>query len=172
MNALIRSAVAGQFGAALRMFRDCLEHGNGEMWLAPVGKFPFWQVGYHALFVTDLYLAPMEAEFRPQPFHRDGYNELGPQPWAPKKTVVIERPYDQATLLGYADACRAKARRALEEESDAVLAGPSGFDWLKFSRLELHLYNVRHLQHHTGQLAAALRRERGKGVKWWLSEPL
>ena len=172
MNDLIRSALAGQFGSALRMFRDCIDQCDGGAWLAPVGKYPFWQVGYHALFVTDLYLARAEAEFVPQPFHRDGYDELGPPPWAPGKTVVIDRPYDKATLLGYADLCRAKARRTLEDESDQVLAGPSGFDWLKFPRLELHLYNVRHLQHHTGQLAAALRRERGQGVKWALSEPV
>jgi hypothetical protein len=172
MNALIRSAIAGQFGAAVKMFRDCLERGEGGTWLAAVGKFPFWQVAYHTLFTTDLYLAASETEFQPQAFHHEGYDELGPQPWAPRKTVVIDRPYDQATLIGYADLCRTRARRALDLEGDDVLAGPSGLDWLKFTRLELHLYNIRHLQHHTGQLTAALRRERGEGIKWALRVPL
>jgi uncharacterized damage-inducible protein DinB len=38
------------------------------------------------------------------------------------------------------------------------LQAPSGFEWIKFSRGELHLYNIRHLQHHAGQLSACLRR--------------
>ena len=53
-----------------------------------------------------------------------------------------------------------------------ALAGPSGFHWLKFSRLELHVYNIRHLQHHVGQLNAALRRHQAEGIKWALSEAL
>ena len=65
MNALIRSAVAGQFGAALRMFRDCVERGEGGTWLAAVGKYPFWQVAYHTFFFAHLYVQPNEAAFRP-----------------------------------------------------------------------------------------------------------
>jgi hypothetical protein len=37
------------------------------------------------------------------------------------------------------------------------LDAASGFDWLPFNRFELHLYNMRHLQHHTGQLTERLR---------------
>ena len=56
---------------------------------------------------------------------------------------------------------------ALERDGGLVFAGATGFGlitddgydlWLPFSRLELHLYNLRHIQHHTGQLSAYLRR--------------
>ena len=117
-------------------------------------------------------LSPEQKAFEPQPFHREGYNFLGPPPWAPRKRVLIDEPYDKPTLAGYAGTCRARAKAAVEGESDAVLAGPSGFHWLPFTRLELHLYNVRHLQHHAGQLGATLRRQVGEGVPWALSEPL
>src|SRR6476659_4614801 len=113
MNALVRSALAGQFGAAMKMFRGCLDRADAGAWLAPVGKYPFWQVAYHTLVVTDLYLAPAEEQFQPQPFHREGYDDLGPPPDAPDRVTVVDRPYDKATLVGYADLCRERARQAI-----------------------------------------------------------
>jgi hypothetical protein len=171
MNKLIRTSIAGQFGAGLRMLENCLTCTDDVTWLAPVGRYPFWQVAYHTLFVTDMYLCPDERQIRPQPFHRKDYNLLGPTPWAPNPAPA-DQPYDRDTLVGYVRTCRANARRSIEGESDDVLAGPSGFSWLPITRLELHLYNVRHLQHHTGQLSAALRRHTGEGVRWSLTEAL
>jgi hypothetical protein len=46
------------------------------------------------------------------------------------------------------------------------LAAPSGFHWLPFNKLELQFYNIRHLQHHTGQLADRLRIVANVGVAW------
>jgi uncharacterized damage-inducible protein DinB len=42
----------------------------------------------------------------------------------------------------------------------------SGFDWLPTNRMELHLYNIRHIQHHTGQLVERLRQNGVKGIRW------
>ena len=60
---------------AVKMLRDCLEYAGSEAWLAPVGKFPFWHVAYHALFVTDLYLSPEEATFQPHAVENPHYAE-------------------------------------------------------------------------------------------------
>ncbi len=37
------------------------------------------------------------------------------------------------------------------------LDADSGFYWLPFNKFELQLYNIRHIQHHTGQLTDRLR---------------
>src|SRR5437762_8560351 len=134
MNALIRSSIAGQYGAALRMLESCLTRADDGAWLAPVGKYPFWQVAYHTLFVTDMYLCSGESAIRPQPFHRKDYNLLGATPWAPNPAPA-DQPYDKETLVGYVGTCRTKSKRSIETESDEVLAGPSGFSWLPFTRL-------------------------------------
>jgi uncharacterized damage-inducible protein DinB len=80
--------------------------------------------------------------------------------------VVVDQPYDKQTLEGYLDHCHAKAKQAIAAETEATLEGPSGFEWLKFSRIEAHFYNIRHIQHHTGQLGATLRRQGSEGVQW------
>jgi uncharacterized damage-inducible protein DinB len=50
----------------------------------------------------------------------------------------------------------------MRRETAATLRGPAGFEWLSFTRSELPLYNLRHVQHHTGQLSAFLRRAKVK----------
>jgi hypothetical protein len=172
MLTLIRSVVAGQYGAALAMLRGCVERADSTAWLSVVGRFPYWHITYHTLYCTDMYLSPDEQQFHPQPYHRENYQFLGPQPWAPDREVVADRPYDKDTLAGYLDTCRAKAKEAMDRESEATLSGPSGFSWLDFTRLELHLYNIRHIQHHCGQLSALLRRQQESGVDWVRSQAL
>jgi hypothetical protein len=163
---LVRSSVASQYGAALAMLGGAVGHADPAAWLAPVGRRPFWHVAYHTLFITDLYLSENAAAFRPQPFHRENYELLSVPPWAPERKVTADEPYEPATLAGYVETLQAKAQRTIAAETEASLAGPSGFDWLPFSRLEAHLYATRHVQHHAGQLAAALRRVSDVGVPW------
>ena len=91
---------------------------------------------------------------------------MGSLPYPPYKPVVADQPYDKATIKEYLRACMAKAAAVVAAESQASLAGESGFPWLPFPRLELHLYNIRHVQHHTGQLIACLRRSGARGVGW------
>ena len=110
MNSLIRTAVGGQYGAALTMMRQCVDRADAQAWRAAVGRSPFWHVAYHALYITDLYLSAGEAAFRPQPFHREDADVLGPPP-ASEKQVAPHRPYDKDTLAGYADTCRAGEAR-------------------------------------------------------------
>jgi hypothetical protein len=158
-------ALASQYEAALSMLRSCVERVDAETGDVPVGSYPFWRVAYHVLNATDLYLSPDEAAFRPPPFHRDGYEQLGKPFWAAAE-VRADQPYGRDTLVEYADICRARAKATMGAETAASLQGASGFSWLEFSRLELHLYNIRHIQHHTGQLVAALRQSRAATVDW------
>ena len=60
--------------------------------------------------------------------------------------------------LTYIPLCRQKIYDSLAAETEESLAGPSGFFWYKITRGEMHLVNIRHIQHHTGQLSAYLRR--------------
>jgi hypothetical protein len=46
-------------------------------------------------------------------FHRENYNYT--QSWAPDKKIVVDRPYDKATLTAYVDTCRAKAKEIQAE---------------------------------------------------------
>jgi len=163
---LFRKSMADQYGAALKMLEDAIGKGDEHNWMGPVGKVAFWHVSYHVLFCTDMYLSASEAEFRPQAFHRKNYNFLEREPWPPFKKVVADQPYDKPTLLGYIEICRKKVIESVKRETESTLEGPSGFGWIPFSRMQLHLYNLRHIQHHTGGLSAFLGRTLGKSTGW------
>ena len=60
--------------------------------------------------------------------------------------------------LAYVQICRQKLLESIAAETSESLQGPSGFAYREFTRGELYIYNLRHVQHHIGQLSAFLRR--------------
>jgi hypothetical protein len=46
-----------------------------------------------------------------------------------------------------------------------VLDAASGFDWLPFTKFELQLYSIRHIQQHVGELMERLG-ERAMEIDW------
>jgi hypothetical protein len=150
--------ILSQFQASLQMLRNCIAACPAEHWDSPIAKYPFWMVAYHTLCFADFYLAPSADAFNPRPdFHPKGMAELNDE--------YPSRRFTQAELLSYTDLCLDLAQRVIPSESEATQAGPSGFPRVPLSRAELHLYNLRHIMHHTGQLSASLRRV-GVDTKW------
>ncbi len=160
MIELVRSALIAQYGAGLSMFANAVT--PAELWVSSVGTSPFSHIAYHALYFTDLYLSRNEASFTEQPFHLEAAVELRRDPARPEENA----PCDKELLLAYIDHCRNKVVETIMSETEATLAGPGGFWHGDMPRLELHLYNIRHLQHHTGQLATALRSHQDTGTRW------
>lgn len=165
-----RSLVISQYEAALSALKACVDKSPDNVWTGPVANYTFFQVVFHTLFFTDLYLGPDEESFAGQPFHRrhpalfakyDVEREPLEDPAPPVR--------DKATLLAYLDFCRRKAGDVVGRETEAILTGPCGFrrgDRRNFSRAELHVYNIRHIQHHSAQLSLRLRLETHDGAPW------
>ncbi len=149
IDAVIRS----QYHAALAMLKQTIERCPDPVWTVPTTTQPFWHIAYHTLFYTHLYLQPSAAEFVPWERHREEYEFMGPLPWPPHRLPAIGDPYAKADVLDYLAFCAAEVDgRVIALDWDA----PSGFDWLPFSKFELQLYSLRHLQHHTGELGERL----------------
>jgi uncharacterized damage-inducible protein DinB len=145
----IKQILTGQFEAALCMLNHCIIACPQQRWEDKIANNTFRQVAYHALFFTDLYLSPSEDNFQLRDFHFRGGDERQP---------VVSAGLTKEETLAYVQICRQKMIGTLASETRESLEGPSGFSWRKFSRGELHIYNTRHVQHHTGQLSAYLRR--------------
>jgi hypothetical protein len=160
--------VANQYHSALKMLGRAIELCPELLWLAgpdASGGSPnrYWHIAYHALFYTHFYLAPSEAEFVPWQYHRPEYNYLGAVPGKPDAPPKIDIPYAQPELLQYTEFCH----REVDIQSASLdLEASSGFYWLPFNKFELQFYNIRHLAHHTGQLAERLRATANIGLPW------
>ncbi len=164
MVSTVNQILLSQFEAALAMLRECIEKCPAEQWDEPIAKYPFWQTAYHTLCFVDCYLSASEQAFQPRTAPPDCMHPAGIKELADE---YPSRRFEQSELLRYVQICLEKLRTVLTTETAAVLDGPSGFSRLPFSRAELHIYNMRHVAHHTGQLGALLRRH-GVELRSWV----
>ena len=152
-----------QYLAALAMLEQTIRLCPDPLWNSPDDKTRFWHIAYHALFYTHLFQQDTEKDFTPWPRHRPEYQFIGRLPWPPHAEPRIGEPYDQDSVLDYLAFCR-------QQVDDRVprlnLEAGSGFDWLPFGKLELQLYNIRHLQQHTGELMERLGTRTGAETDW------
>jgi hypothetical protein len=159
----LRETLAKQYLAPLDMLHRAIDVCPESLWYSTEYSNRFWHTAYHALFYTHMYLHPTEGDFRPWAKHRENYNFLGPLPVPPYDKPKVDTPYAKEELLEYHQLCRGEVGARL---GSLDLETPSGFDWVPLNKLDLQLYNIRHLQHHTGQLIDRLRNVAGIGVPW------
>jgi hypothetical protein len=162
-EAPIRQSLARQYLATLLMLRQAIESCPESLWLDAGYTNRFWHIAYHAIFYTHFYVQASEEEFHPWVKHQKGSNYLGARKSSSNEPVPEIKPYSREEVLEYWILCRDQvAKRVPHDKLDAE----SGFSWLPFNRFEVHLYNLRHLAHHTGQLADRLRVVAKTGVAW------
>ena len=62
--------------------------------------------------------------------------------------------------------CRLKAVVVMQSETQASLETEASWKWQKTSRAEMHVYNIRHIQHHAAQLILRLRLDHSIEMPW------
>jgi hypothetical protein len=158
-----QDVVTSQIRASLAMLRSAIEACPDSLWNRESDHNAFWVLAYHTLHFAHLYLSPSEEAFEPfeRPVEgRDGFGHTDLGDWS---TLTPEDAYTREDVLAY---CDHVDRRVAELVQSAPFDAPSGFHWLRFSRGEAHLYNLRHIQHHAGQLIERLRQAAGTGTRW------
>ncbi|WP_436489138.1 DinB family protein [Chitinophaga sp. ARDCPP14] len=157
MDSSLKITLWHQFGASIDMLENALTFCPDELWDTPA---KFWYIGYHTLFFLDFYLSdetPMEKDFLPpEPFT---LSEFG--------TGMPERVYDKTELLTYLRFGREKLRGLLTRlTAEDILTKRFVSEYKDYSILEILIYNMRHVQHHTAQLNLLLRQEVKDAPDW------
>ena len=155
--------IISQYQAALEMLKQTIAQCPDSIWNSPNDKTKFWHIAYHALFYTHLYLQDSEQAFTPWSKHRQEYQFIGQVPWPPHAPPQIGEAYDRDTVLEYLAFCQGQV---VERVPQVNLEAASGFDWLPFSKLELQLYTIRHIQQHTGELMERLGARADVEINW------
>jgi hypothetical protein len=159
-----KELIARQYEAAFCTLNVCIDRCPDANWNLPVANLKFCQVAFHTLFFADYYLGTSPAALRLQKFHPNNahvfrdYEEL-----EDRRQQLL---YERADVKRYLAHCRNKAREVIGEETADVLAARCGFPPKTVSRAELHVYNLRHLQHHAAQLSLRLRLDAEVDVPW------
>lgn len=162
---VVMEILASQYKASLKMLRQTIKKTPEELWDSDEYPNPNWQMTYHALWATKFYLTANPEGYQAWPNAIEGAESLGgAQDWEnPEEGVVVERSHTKEELISFIEDLEKKMTQLI---SSTQLHGPSGFEWYPYSRLELHINNIRHLQHHTAQLIERLKIKGITGFPW------
>ena len=161
----LRTILWQQFGAAIDMLENAIVACPDHVWgdpskppqAASISGVGFWYTAYHTLFWLDFYLSESKEGFAPPaPFTLSEF-ERGKLP---------ERAYTKSELQAYLDHGRTKCRAMIASLTDAKANQCQSLRWGEVSRVELLLYNMRHVQHHAAQLNLMLRQAVDAAPKW------
>ena len=158
MDATMKTIIWKQFGASIDMLENAIRACPEALWSDRSQRPEFWYVAFHTLFYLDLYLSESDAGFAPPaPFTLDEMDERG---------LLPERVYTKQELQNYLEHGREKCRGTIASMTDEKANRRCGFEWLDISVAEVLLYNMRHVQHHAGQLNLVLRQKIDSAPRW------
>ena len=163
----VRNALKNQYRAGLAMLHEAVDLCPDDVWLNQSPVNAYWQVAFHALYFTHLYLQPTSAHFHPWPGHQGGVQHedgmAGPND-PDSDLPLIPKPYSRLQVLDYVRFLEERVASAVDALD--LASTDCGFSWYDCNKLEHQLINVRHLHHHVAQLADRLRAATGVGVSW------
>jgi hypothetical protein len=164
---MLRTVLKNQYHAALAMLRQSIEKCPEDLWYSTEQVNAYWQVAYHTLFFSHVYLQPNEAAFKPWKYHQGNvqYEDCIAGPSDPKSTLpLLPDPYTKAQVVEYWRVCDDMVDSAIDAMD--LNSADCGFHWYKVSKLEHQIVNIRHIQLGAAQLAARLRAKSNIGLAW------
>ncbi|MBN2053615.1 hypothetical protein JW905_01755 [bacterium] len=166
-EASLKAILKSQYHAGLAMVRQAVELYPDEWWYDDTSVNAAWQLAYHTLFFTHLYLQPSLEDFVPWDGQQNDvqYPDAIPGPPKPDSDLpLLPEPYSREEALAYWRVCDDMIDACVDALD--IWSAQSGFYWYRVSKLEHQLINIRHLQHGAAQLADRLRAAVNFGVKW------
>lgn len=154
-----RTASWGQFGAAIDSLERAIDACPDELWGDRARNPEYWYIVYHTLFWLDYYTSDAEEGFAPPaPFTRSEMDPAG---------VLPDRVYTKDEMRRYLEHGREKLRGRIGAMTEEKASGTRRLGSRhEGSELELLLYNLRHVQHHTAQLNLILRQVTDSAPGW------
>jgi len=160
----LKESLWTQFGASIDMLKNAITAWPEENW--DTNK-RFFYMAYHTLVFLDYYLTiPYKSFTSPLPFT---FTEPANMPADAIDDVIPNRIYSKTELLNYLQASREKCRILLTGLTEEKLNERWVEDFeggMNYSSLEILLYNMRHVQHHSAQLNLLLRQRTDNAPGW------
>lgn len=160
MITILKDTLWSQFGASIDMLQNAINKVPDEAWHT---NKKFFFMSYHTLIFLDYYLNFPAKDMSPALPFTTAPDEMGMiDDLAPAKH------YSKKEILDFLQECREKCRKVIGEIDERNFNEP----WVEttrdrtFPKIELLLYNMRHVQHHAAQLNMLLRQTIDDAPKW------
>lgn len=149
-----------QFGAAIDTLENAIRACPESIWSDRSRYHEYWYWAYHTIFWLDYYMSDCESSdhFKPPaPFTLSELDDSGLMP---------DRVYTQAELLDYLAYSCAKCKQSITRLADEAACNAIAPMRPQLTQFELHLYTMRHVQHHAAQLNMLLRQLTNSAPGW------
>jgi hypothetical protein len=161
------------FGAAIDMLKNAIALCPDELWQK---ERKFYYLSYHTVIFLDYYLSNPVRDFKPDlPYT---ITDPGNLPAEAIDDVIPNQSYTKEEFFSYLSSIREKCKKLITEASGEKLCTR----WIEDAEVEMHglcptlvvnysvleilFYNLRHVQHHVGQLNLILRQKGNVGTPW------
>jgi hypothetical protein len=144
----IRRVILSQYLSALAMLKQAIVKFPRALWNDPKDKDGVWFKAYHALYYAHLYLQPRREDH---------------VPWKGHGKPVSSRTLAKDEVLEYLAFVE---QEVLGRVPVVDLMADSGFREIRVDKLELQFVNIRHIQHHVGELYERLGSRRSVRLDW------
>ncbi|MBP7800613.1 MAG: DinB family protein [Saprospiraceae bacterium] len=155
MDTTLKGILWRQFGASIDMLKNAIAFCPLHFW--DTDK-QFWYIAYHSVFFLDYYLTMNPVGFAPPfPFSLSEFEDRMP-----------ERTYTKDEVMNYLQFCRNKCHHFISSMTDEI----ANSNWtnesktMSYNVIEILLYNMRHVQHHSAQLNLLLRQGINDAPDW------
>ena len=126
-----------------------------DLWTKENTETPlFWQLVYHSIYYLDFYLGTSPEKHEQRFAIKENLNER------------MEQTLSKEELLDYLKDTEKKCISLLESLTKKELEGKNDYYWTGPTLAHRLIYNIRHTQHHIGQLNIILRQNKNKTSKW------
>jgi DinB superfamily len=157
-DSTVKTFLWQQFGAAIDMLENALIACPEDLWGDRSQTPEYWYITYHTLFWLDYYLSESPEGFAPPaPYTLAEMDPAG---------VLPERVYTKDELCAYLEHGRRKCRALIDALTEETAQARFVSGRREFTRIELLLYNMRHVQHHAAQLNLILRQKTNSAPDW------
>ncbi|MHA4810755.1 DinB family protein [Flavitalea flava] len=169
MLTILKESLWKQFGASIDMLENAIILWPEERWYTDgANDRRFFYMAYHCLVFLDYYLTiPAQNLSSPLPFTITAAGDI---PADAIDDLVPDSIYSKKELLDYLQASREKCHTVIAGLTTEKLAErwieEVGSGDMNYAVLEILLYNMRHVQHHSAQLNKLLRNEINNAPGW------
>ncbi len=162
---VLKITLKSQYSATFAMLRQAIELCPDDLWLDESHTNRTWWIAYHATYFTHMYAQVNDYTFKQLKNHPKPDQFSGTITWPPRSKQDPKSPPTREDILLYIDYCESN----ISPWVDLIdLTVPKcGFWWYKgMDKLEHQFNNLRHIQHHIGQLADRVRNVCDEGGDW------
>ena len=147
---MLIEALAKQYQKAFNIFRNVVKNYYEELWINNENyKTPVWQISYHTLYCANSYCSAKQDEIVHWNKERENYHFYDKMHEMRDSNIKVIMPYSKEDIIEYMEIINTNVPNYLLHMEPEKKCWPY---WYDETQIEFHMNNLRHIQHHVGEI--------------------